>query len=158
VILTGLGTDRHKLVKNRPLIIGGVHIPFHLGEEAHSDGDVLIHALIDALLGAMALNDIGTLFPPEDNKWKNADSRMLLRNIFTLIRERGFNIVNIDSVIHLEKPRMGPFRSEIISNLASDLNMQPNRISVKAKTAEGLGPVGESLAIDAFCTILLERQ
>ena len=149
----GQGFDLHKLVENRSLIIGGITILSSKGEEAHSDGDVLIHALIDALLGAKALGDIGTHFPPSDMTYKNMSSEELLRRTLMLA---DFDIVNIDINIILQTPKLGPYILDIRKNLAKLLNISIDDISVKAKTAEHiLGELGRGDAIIAEVTLLL---
>ena len=150
----GQGFDLHKLVENRPLIIGGINIPSQKGEEAHSDGDVLIHALIDALLGAKALGDIGTHFPPSDMTYKNMSSVELLRRTLKL---SDFDIVNIDINIILQAPKLGPYILDIRKSLAKLLNINIDDISVKAKTAEHiLGELGRGDAIIAEVILLLK--
>ena len=150
----GQGFDLHKLVENRPLIIGGINIPSQKGEEAHSDGDVLIHALIDALLGAKALGDIGTHFPPSDMTYKNMSSVELLRRTLML---SDFDIVNIDINIILQAPKLGPYILDIRKSLAKLLNINIDDISVKAKTAEHiLGELGRGDAIIAEVILLLK--
>ncbi len=150
----GQGFDLHKLVENRPLIIGGINIPSPKGEEAHSDGDVLIHALIDALLGAKALGDIGTHFPPSDMTYKNISSVELLRRTLML---SDFDIVNIDINIILQAPKLGPYILDIRKSLAKLLNINIDDISVKAKTAEHiLGELGRGDAIIAEVILLLK--
>ncbi len=153
----GTGWDLHRLTEGRPLIIGGVHVPSPVGEDAHSDGDVLIHALIDALLGAAALDDIGTHFPPSDNKWKDADSRELLRQVMKLIEGAGYRVGNADCTVILEKPRLGPFRNRIRENLAADMKIPVGAVSMKAKTHEKVDSVGEGRAVEAQAAVLLEH-
>ena len=153
----GTGWDLHRLVEGRKLIIGGAEVPFHLGEEAHSDGDVLAHAVTDALLGAAAMDDIGTHFPPSDMKWKDCNSRENLRFVMRLIRKAGYRVVNLDTTVILEKPKLGPFRQEIRENLASDLDIPVSAVSFKAKTKERVDAVGEGLAIEAQAAVLLEE-
>ncbi len=154
-IRTGQGWDLHRLVPLRPLIIGGVSIPSKIGEDGHSDGDVLLHALIDALLGACALGDIGTHFPPSDPAWKDADSADLLRRVLELTREAGFLPVNIDCTVILQEIRLAPFREEIRKNLAALLEIPLDRVSVKAKTKEGVDAVGRGEAIEAMASVLM---
>ncbi|MHC1693216.1 MAG: 2-C-methyl-D-erythritol 2,4-cyclodiphosphate synthase [Sphaerochaetaceae bacterium] len=152
----GTGWDIHPLIPQRPLMIGGVHIPHLLGEEGHSDGDVLIHAVIDALLGAAALGDIGTHFPPSDPKWKNVESLTLLK--LTLEKLKGYGIQNIDCTVILEEPRLSPHISAIRISLADACGIAYARVSVKAKTAEKLlGEVGKGQAIIAQAVVLLEE-
>jgi 2-C-methyl-D-erythritol 2,4-cyclodiphosphate synthase len=154
----GLGKDLHPLVPGRPFILGGVRIPFDRGEAGHSDGDVLSHAVIDALLGAAGLGDIGELFPPGDPRWKDADSLELLKKSWTLVREQGWELVNLDCVVSCEKPRLLPHREEIRLSLAGALGSGGEAVFVKAKTGEGLGPVGEGRAVEAEAVCLLGRR
>ncbi len=150
----GQGFDLHRLTEGRRLMIGGVEIPSALGEDAHSDGDVLIHAIIDALLGAGAYGDIGALFPPSDPAYKNADSRMLLKEVLS---KTGHKLINLDSTIILETPKLGKYIMSIRESLASLLDTDVGNISVKAKTAEGiLGELGQGRAIAAEVVILVE--
>lgn len=151
----GLGYDIHKLVENRKLIIGGVEIPYEKGLLGHSDADVLVHAIIDALLGALALRDIGTLFPDNDSKYKNADSIVLLKQVYSLVKEKNYKIVNLDTNIIAQEPKMMPYIESIRKNLAKTLETEIDNISVKAKTKEGFDSVGEKLAIEAQAVVLL---
>jgi len=153
----GFGSDTHRLVQGKPLKIGGISIESPTGAEAHSDGDVLIHALIDALLGAAAAGDIGELFPPGDPKWKDANSMELLEIVIEKIRIAGFSLGNIDCVIHLEKPSLKLYKSAIKKNIADFLLMDLDNVSIKAKTAEGLGPIGLGESISAEVVVLLEK-
>lgn len=154
----GLGKDIHALVFGRPFILGGIEIPFEKGEEGYSDGDVLIHAIIDALLGACALGDIGELFPPGDPKWKDADSRELLKLSWKMVKDDGWRLVNLDCVVSCENPKILPFREEIRTSLAKILGIGSEAIFVKGKTAEGLGPIGKGEAIEALALCLLEKE
>jgi 2-C-methyl-D-erythritol 2,4-cyclodiphosphate synthase len=142
MLRTGLGRDLHRLVKGRRFLLGGVEIPAKRGELGHSDGDVLAHAVCDALLGAAALGDIGSLFPPSDPAWKGADSMVLLRSAFGLVKKAGLRLVNLDCVICCEEPKILPFRNSICESLAHALEVPVDKIFVKGKTGEGLGPVG----------------
>lgn len=151
----GLGYDLHRLVPDRNLIIGGVTLPYHLGEEAHSDGDVLIHALIDSLFGALALGDIGTHFPPSDDKWKNISSIILLEKCIKIVSEKGWVIGNIDCTIILEKPKIKPHVQKIRETLASVLKIEIDQLSIKGKTKEGVDATGENRAIEAHVISLL---
>ncbi|MBN2619286.1 MAG: 2-C-methyl-D-erythritol 2,4-cyclodiphosphate synthase [Spirochaetales bacterium] len=151
----GLGYDIHKLVPDRELIIGGVSIPYHLGEEAHSDGDVLIHAIIDSLYGALALGDIGTHYPPSDLKWKNISSLLLLKDCHSKITQNGYSIVNLDCTIILENPKLKPYNLEIRKKLAEILNINIDQISIKGKTKEGVDATGENRSIEAHSIVLL---
>jgi 2-C-methyl-D-erythritol 2,4-cyclodiphosphate synthase/2-C-methyl-D-erythritol 4-phosphate cytidylyltransferase/2-C-methyl-D-erythritol 2,4-cyclodiphosphate synthase len=157
MIKTGLGYDIHRLVKGRRFLLGGVSIPFSKGEDGHSDGDALAHAVCDALLGASALGDIGELFPPSDPAYKNADSMKLLRNVFALVKKSGWKVVNLDCVIICEKPKVLPFRDAIRNSLAETLEVSVDCVFVKGKTAEGLGPVGKGKAVEVLAQTLLEK-
>ncbi len=158
MIRTGLGYDLHRLKKGRKLIIGGVHIPFKKGEEAHSDGDVLLHAIIDSLLGASGLGDIGEFFPPSDKQWKDANSCELLKIIRTKIEKAGWQIENIDCVIIIQEPKILPYRKEICKNIAEILNIKENQIFIKAKTGERLGIIGRGKAVAALVSSLMSCQ
>ena len=155
MIRIGLGYDLHRLTEGRQLILGGVTIPFEKGEDGHSDGDVLLHAITDALLGAAGLSDIGELFPPSDEKWKGADSRELLKHSWNLVKEKGYKLGNLDCVIAIEKPKLLPFRKEIISSIANVLEVDESQVFVKAKTGEKLGEIGNGLAVAVWATCLL---
>ena len=153
----GLGYDIHRLVKDRDLIIGGIKIPYEKGLLGHSDADVLIHAIIDALLGAANLADIGTLFPDTDPKYKDANSIMLLKNVIELVKEKGYKINNIDSNIIAQAPKMMPHIPEMKTTLAKAMDIDIESISIKAKTKEKLDSVGEKLAIETNAIVLLEK-
>lgn len=153
----GFGYDLHRLVPNRDLIIGGIILPYHLGEEAHSDGDVLIHAIIDSLYGALALGDIGTHYPPSDIKWKDISSCILLEDCYKKILDNGYKIGNLDCTIILENPKIKPFVQQIREKLSSILQISINQISIKGKTKEGVDATGENKAVEAHViTLLLE--
>jgi 2-C-methyl-D-erythritol 2,4-cyclodiphosphate synthase len=152
-----MGYDLHRLKEGGFLILGGVTIPFHNGVEAYSDGDVLLHAVIDALLGACGLRDIGFYFPPGQPEWAGISSRILLQKTMVMVKEAGFSIINLDSTIILEKPKLSSFIPAIIENLAADLRIGKEIVSVKAKTKEGLGEVGEGRAIEAYAVVLVEN-
>jgi 2-C-methyl-D-erythritol 2,4-cyclodiphosphate synthase len=154
----GQGWDLHRLVPARPLILGGVNIPAQSGELGHSDGDVLLHALIDALLGAAALGDIGSHFPPSDPTWKDAESSDLLCTVLALVEEAGLEVINIDATIILQSPKLSPYRETIRENLASLFKLPLDRISVKAKTKEGVDAAGRGEAIEAMAVVLLEEK
>jgi len=154
----GQGSDVHALVEGRKLVIGGVTIPFGKGLAGHSDADVLVHAVCDALLGAAALGDIGRHFPDTDPKYKNADSRAFLREVAAKVRDAGFAIANLDATIHAEAPRMAPHIGAMIANLAADLSLPASRINVKAKTAERLGAIGRGEGVAAEAIALLEPR
>jgi 2-C-methyl-D-erythritol 2,4-cyclodiphosphate synthase len=151
----GIGYDLHRLVPGRKLVLGGVDIPFHLGAAGHSDGDCLIHAVIDALLGAMGAGDIGGHFPDTDPRWKDARSTDLLARVMEIVREKGFEVVNVDTVVVAEAPRLGPYHGAIRDALCPILGIAPSDLGIKAKTAEGLGPVGEGSAIVCHALTLL---
>lgn len=153
----GLGYDLHTLAEGRPLLLGGVHIPFEKGETGHSDGDVLLHAIADSLLGAACLGDIGELFPPDDPSWQDADSRLLLQTVWQHVQEHGWHLENIDCVIAVQKPKILPFREAIRRSIAEILSLGINRVFVKAKTGEGIGVIGSGSAIAVWCTSLLHR-
>jgi len=158
MIRTGLGCDIHRLKKGRRFLLAGIEIPFSKGEDGHSDGDVLAHAACDAILGASCLGDIGELFPPSDPAWKDADSMELLRNAFSRVKQAGWRLVNLDCVIICEKPKVLPFREQLRGSLAAALEVAPDRVFVKGKTAEGLGPVGKGRAVEVFAQCLLEKN
>ncbi len=151
----GFGSDVHRLVPDRKLILGGVHIPFELGPLGHSDGDALAHAICDALLGAAALGDIGRRFPDTAPEWKDAASLGLLRHVAALLRGQDFAIVNVDSTVELEKPRLAPFIKRVASNVAQALGIEVDRVSVKAKSGEGIGEIGRSEVMRAEAVVLL---
>ena len=156
-IRTGLGYDLHRLTEGRRLLIGGVEIPFDKGEDGHSDGDVLLHAITDALLGAAGLGDIGEFFPPSDDRWKNADSRELLKAAWQKISDGGWQVENIDCVIALEKPKFLPYREQVRESIAAVLGCPAERIFVKAKTGEKLGKIGRGEAVESWVTCLISR-
>ncbi len=154
----GTGYDIHKLTSGRDLIIGGVKITHEKGLLGHSDADVLIHAIIDAMLGALALSDIGTLFPDTDKKYKDIDSTVLLTKVYEKIKNLGWKIENIDSNIIAQKPKMMPYIPKMKEVLCRILEIEPERLSIKAKTKENLDAVGQELAIEANAVILLEKD
>ncbi len=152
----GFGSDIHRLVPGRPLILGGVRIESDLGADGHSDADALTHAITDAILGALALGDIGTHFPPSDERWRNAESFVFLRFAVGEMKQHGYEIGNVDSTVHLESPKLRPYIDEIRKGLADALEVETNRISVKAKTGEGVDAVGERRAVRADAIVSLE--
>jgi 2-C-methyl-D-erythritol 2,4-cyclodiphosphate synthase len=154
---TGLGWDVHRLVRGRPLILGGVKIPADFGLDGHSDADVLSHAITDAILGSVALGDIGMHFPDSDPRWKGADSLKFLSHARDLMRKQGFELVNIDSTVILEKPKLKDYRFDIRERLASTLDIDIERVSVKFKTAEKMGPVGEGKSAEAQAIVTVRR-
>ncbi len=154
----GQGFDVHALVAGRKLIIGGVDIPHEKGLDGHSDADVLIHALCDALLGAAGLGDIGTHFPDSDSRYKGIDSRKLLFEVRQLVRERGFHVANVDATIIAQAPRMAPHIPAMRANIAADLGIGAEAVNVKAKTAEKLGFIGRGEGIAAEAVALLTSE
>ncbi len=153
----GIGYDIHKLTTGRDLIIGGVKITHEKGLLGHSDADVLIHAIIDAMLGALALADIGTLFPDTDPKYKDIDSTVLLKHVFELILEKGYEVENIDSNIIAQQPKMMPYIPKMKEILCGILKLETDKLSIKAKTKEKLDAVGQELAIESNAVVLLKK-
>ena len=156
-IRIGNGYDIHRLVEGRALILGGVNIPHELGLLGHSDADVLTHAIMDAMLGALSLGDIGLYFPPSDPQWAGADSLKLLEQVHQLIRHEGWQIGNIDSVIVAERPKLKPHISAMRDRLATILELNPNQVGIKATTNEKLGPEGREEGISAYAVVLLQQ-
>lgn len=156
-VRTGLGWDVHRLVAGRPLILGGVTVASERGLEGHSDADVLSHAITDALLGAAALGDIGMHFPDSDPQWKGCDSLVFLRHAKALAAAQGYRVVHIDSTVILERPKLKDYRQSIRQRLAETLGLDLDRVSVKFKTAEKVGPVGEGRSAEAQAVVTLER-
>jgi len=155
---TGIGWDNHRIIAGRPLIIGGIAIPSDFGLEGHSDADVLLHAITDALLGAAALGDIGMHFPDTDPRWKGIDSARFLEHARSLAAGKGFELVNIDSTVILERPRLKDYRQAMRENIAAILALELDRVSVKFKTAERVGPVGEGRSAEAQAIVTLRRD
>ena len=155
MIRVGYGYDVHRLAEDRKCIIGGVEIPFEKGLLGHSDADVLLHAITDALLGAAALGDIGSHFPDTDDRWKGADSWLLLREAGRLVRQAGWQVENIDSTVVAQRPRLAPYIPQMRARIAAALELAPAQVSVKGKTEEGLGftGAGEGIAAHAVCLI-----
>jgi 2-C-methyl-D-erythritol 2,4-cyclodiphosphate synthase len=149
----GQGWDVHRIAPGRPLVLGGVTVPCEFGLEGHSDADVLSHAITDAILGALALGDIGVHFPDSDPRWKGCDSLVFLRHARDLARERGFALVNVDSTVILERPKLKDYRVAIRQKLADALKIDADRVSVKFKTAEKVGPVGEGRSAEAQAVV-----
>ena len=151
----GYGYDVHRLTKDRPLLLGGVEIPFEFGLAGHSDADVLLHALMDALLGAAALGDIGRLFPDSDERYRGADSRVLLREVADLLERSGFSVGNVDVTLIAQRPKIAPYVPRMRENIAADLKLPLEAVSVKATTEEGLGFTGsgEGMAAQAAATL-----
>jgi 2-C-methyl-D-erythritol 2,4-cyclodiphosphate synthase len=154
----GFGTDIHRLVEGRSLVLGGVTIDSDLGAEGHSDADVLTHAITDALLGALALGDIGSHFPNSDERWRNAESFVFLRFAVGLVKQHGYSVVNIDSTVHLERPKLQPYIQSMKDGIAEALEVETNCVSIKAKTSETVDAVGEVRAIRADAIVLLIRN
>ncbi len=157
-IRTGLGWDVHRIADGRPLILGGVTVASDFGLEGHSDADVLAHAVTDAILGAAALGDIGMHFPDTDPRWKGCDSLVFLRHAQELALEKGYHLVNVDSTVILERPKLKDYRLPIREKLAATLGLELDRVSVKFKTAEKVGPVGEGRSAEAQAVVTLERR
>ena len=153
----GQGFDVHALTEGRKLIIGGVTIPYERGLLGHSDADVLLHAICDALIGAAGLGDIGTHFPDTDPRYKGADSRVLLRDVMGLLRERGYLVTNVDSTVIAQAPRLAPHIAGMRANIAADLGLAVDCVNVKAKTAEKLGALGRGEGISAQAVVLIDK-
>ena len=153
--LSGIGYDSHRLIEGRPLILGGVEIPSELGLDGHSDADVLTHALIDALLGAAGLGDIGEHFPDNDEHYRDADSIELLRTVLPRVTAQGLEPVNVDTTVMMERPKLGPHREAIRERLAVALGLAPGRVNVKATTGEGIGFVGREEGVAALAIVTL---
>jgi len=154
----GNGYDIHRLVPDRPLILGGITIPHHMGLDGHSDADALTHAIMDAMLGALSLGDIGHYFPPSDPQWKGADSLVLLNQVNQLIHRHGWHIGNVDSVLVAEQPKLKPHITAMRDRLAEVLKIDPSQVGIKATTNEKMGPTGREEGIAAYTVALLERQ
>ena len=152
----GIGHDTHRLTEGRPLILGGVEVESERGAEGHSDADALTHAVTDALLGALCEGDIGAHFPDRDPQWKNANSLQLLARVMWLAGERGFHVVNVDTTVLLERPKLRPYIEEMRAKLCEVLGVEIDCVSIKAKTGEGLDAVGEWRAVTAQAIVLLE--
>ena len=153
---TGIGYDVHRLVAGRKLVLGGIDIPYEKGLLGHSDADVLVHAVCDALLGAAGLGDIGLHFPDTDPKYKDISSLTLLTQTSDMVRSKGFSIRNIDTIIFAEAPKIGPYRKSMQENLAAAVQVEPGDVNVKATTTEGLGHIGKGEGIAAMCAVLIE--
>ena len=155
---TGIGWDAHRLAAGRPLILGGVTVPAEFGLEGHSDADVLSHAITDAILGAAALGDIGMHFPDTDARWKGCDSLVFLRHAQKLTEAVGYRVINVDSTVILERPKLKDYRDAIRQRLADALTLEVDRVSVKFKTAEKVGPVGEGRSAEAQAVVRLLKM
>jgi 2-C-methyl-D-erythritol 2,4-cyclodiphosphate synthase len=156
-IRVGYGYDVHQFAEGRRLMLGGIEIPWHAGLLGHSDADVLLHAINDALLGALALGDIGTHFPDTDEKWRGADSTKLLNSSFDLIKRRGYRVQNLDATVVAERPKLKPFIPEMQDMIGRLLEIEPDRVSVKATTSEKMGFIGRNEGIAAMAVILLVK-
>ena len=154
----GQSTDIHQLVENRKLIIGGVEIPFHLGLKGHSDADVLLHAIAEAILGALALNDLGTMFPDTDEKYKGISSLILLKEVYKVMDEKGYKINNIDSLVIIEKPRLRDYIDQMKTNIANTLNTSVENVNVKATCSEKMGFIGKSEGAVAQAIVMLIKK
>ena len=152
----GFSKDIHRLVSDRKLMLGGIHVPFELGEAAHSDGDVVYHAVAEAILGALALGDLGKHFPDNDKNTENMNSAIIMESVYEMMDEKGYRLNNLDVFISLEKPKLKPYIEEMRNNIASLLHAKVGVISVKAGTNEKLGPVGEGKAVEAYAIVTLE--
>ena len=157
MIRIGNGYDVHKLVEGRKLVLGGIEVPHTKGVLGHSDGDVLIHAIMDAMLGALALGDIGQHFPDTDMKYENIDSTILLKKVKELIAERGYKVVNLDSIVVLQKPKVKPYIEAMRKRIAEVLELDTEQVSVKATTEEKLGFTGDESGVKSYCVVLLEK-
>ena len=155
---TGLGWDNHRLAAGRVLILAGIVIPHETGFEAHSDGDILLHAVTDALLGAVALGDIGMHFPDTDPQWQGVSSDRFVQHALRLVRERGFELSNVDTTVILQRPKLKDYREQIRLNLASLVGLSSDRVNVKFKTAEKVGPVGQELSAEAQAIVTILRH
>ena len=153
----GFGSDIHRLVEGRPLVLGGVKVDSDLGTEGHSDADALTHAITDALLGSLSLGDIGSHFPNNDERWRNAESFVFLRFAVGLVKERGYSVVNVDSTVHLERPKLQPYIERMKEGIAEALEVETNAISIKAKTGETMDAVVEGRAVRADAVVLCKK-
>lgn len=154
----GIGYDSHRLAAGRRLVLGGIEIPSEKGLLGHSDADVLLHAITDAMLGAAAKGDIGVLFPPSDPQWRDADSSIFVRHASELLESYGWEVVNVDALVLLERPKLLPYRGRIRANVASMLGIDPDAVGLKAKTGEGVGPVGTGQLAEAHAVVLVSRS
>lgn len=158
MIRVGLGWDSHRIAQGRPLILGGVTVPSEFGLDGHSDADILLHALTDALLGSVALGDIGMHFPDTDPRWKGADSKQFLAHALSLVEEQGWRLANVDCTVILERPKLKDFRLPIRESIASILSLPLDAVNVKFKTAERVGPVGEGKSAEAQAIALVTKS
>lgn len=154
----GIGYDRHRLVADRALVLGGITIESEKGLFGHSDADILLHAITDAMLGAATQGDIGELFPPTDPQWEGADSSVFVRHAAELLTGYGWKVVNVDAVVIIERPKLLPHRDRIRENIAGLLGIEPSAVGLKAKTGEGVGPVGAGELAEAHAVVLIARH
>lgn len=154
----GFSKDIHRLVKDRKLMLAGVHVPFEFGELAHSDGDVIYHALAESILGALALGDLGKFFPDSDPKYKDIDSAIIVKSVINMMKEKGYKVNNVDIFVSLEKPKLAPYIDAMRNNVSSLIETNIENISIKAGTNEGIGEVGLGEAVEAYSYISLERN
>jgi len=154
----GIGFDAHRFTEGRPLILGGVEILFHYGLEGHSDADVLIHAIMDAILGAAALGDIGQHFPDTDDQYRNISSLILLSKVANNMEKNGFRIGNIDCIVMMEEPKLSPYRDEIQQKIADTLGIEKDKVGIKASTTEGMGFIGRGEGVAAQAVVLIEER
>ncbi len=157
VMRVGIGYDVHRLVEGRPLILGGIEIPYHKGLLGHSDADVLLHAVMDALLGAIGKGDIGKHFPDHDLQYLGISSLLLLEKVMEVVKSQGFKVVNMDSVVMVQKPKLAPYIAKMVQNIASILEVEPSAVNIKATTTEGLGCIGRGEGIAAQAAALVEK-
>lgn len=157
IIKIGIGYDIHKLVENRELVLGGVNIPFNKGLLGHSDADVLIHAIVDAIIGALGLGDIGEFFPDTDIQFKDKNSLFFLEQTKNLMNEKGYKVNNIDCIINAEKPKLSSYTNQMKKNISKILDISENEINIKCKTGEGIGEIGELKAMSSYCVVIIEK-
>jgi len=155
---SGLGWDSHRIAAGRPLLLGGVLVESEFGLDGHSDADILLHAITDALLGALALGDIGMHFPDTDPRWKGAESMQFLLHALRLVKEKGYEVVNLDTTVILERPKLKEYRVRIREHIATEMGLSVDVVSVKFKTAEKVGPVGEGKSAEAQAIVMLRRH
>ncbi|MGH7549685.1 MAG: 2-C-methyl-D-erythritol 2,4-cyclodiphosphate synthase [Gemmatimonadota bacterium] len=158
VVRTGIGFDVHRFAEGRRLVLGGIEIDHERGLAGHSDADVLLHAIADALLGAAGLGDIGRHYPPDDPRWKDADSVEILRDVSGRVRAEGWEVSNVDATVLAEAPRIGPHVERMVARISEAMSVQPDRVSVKATTMEGLGPIGNEEGIAAMAVATVFRN
>ncbi len=155
MLRVGIGYDAHRLVEGRKLVLGGVEIPYSKGLLGHSDADVLLHSVCDAILGALSLGDIGELFPDTDERFKGISSLLLLKEVNSILKSRGYKVLNVDSVVVAQKPKLKPYREQMVKNISSVLDILPSQVSVKFTTTEGMGFEGKEEGISAQAVVLI---